>query len=78
MLVLTRYESESIIINDDIRIRVLRAGPNGQVRLGIDAPPDIAIDREEVYQRKQAEKLTEMHRKKQIDKLAKLNNLDKE
>lgn len=55
MLILTRSRDESICIGDDVRITVL--GVNGNVvRLGIEAPPDIQVHREEIYQRIQAEK----------------------
>ena len=57
MLILSRNESQSIIIGDDIKVTVL--GINGkQVRLGIEAPDEVAVDREEIYIRKlkQAEK----------------------
>lgn len=54
MLVLTRRPAEVIRIGENVRIVVL--GVKGfQVRIGIEAPLDIAVDREEVYQRKQAE-----------------------
>jgi len=57
MLILTRRPGESIRINDDISITVIDV--NGrQVRLGITAPADIAVHREEIYRRIQAEKLT--------------------
>ena len=47
--------SETICIGDDIRITVL--GTNGgQVRLGIDAPQNVEVHREEIYQRIQSEK----------------------
>jgi len=50
MLVLTRRITESIIINDDVKITVL--GVVGkQVRIGIDAPRDISVHREEIYNR---------------------------
>ena len=42
MLVLTRNQNESIIIDDDIKIIVLN-NPQGQVRLGIEAPDDVEI-----------------------------------
>jgi carbon storage regulator len=54
MLILTRKPGETIRINDDISITVL--GVSGQqVRLGIEAPKEVAVHREEIYQRIQAE-----------------------
>ena len=50
MLILTRHKSESVIINDNIKITVLN-DPQGQVRLGIEAPGDIEIWREEIYEK---------------------------
>lgn len=54
MLQLTRKQNESIIIGDDIKIKVLNE-PHGQVRLGIEAPDDVEIWREEIYEKIQAE-----------------------
>jgi carbon storage regulator len=51
-LVLTRKIGESIIIGDDVVVRVM-AIQGGSVRLGIDAPPEVAVDREEIRQRKE-------------------------
>ena len=48
MLILTRRLQEAIMINDNISIRVLGIQGN-QVRLGIDAPRDIQVHREEIY-----------------------------
>ena len=45
MLVLTRRSGESILIGEEIRIRVLRAS-GSRVRIGIEAPPDVRIIRE--------------------------------
>lgn len=55
MLILTRKIGDKIIIEDNIIITVLGT-KNAQVRLGIEAPKEISVDREEVYQRKRAEK----------------------
>lgn len=55
MLVLTRSVGERLIIKDgEIRLNVLEIKGN-QVRLGIDAPKDISVHREEIYNRIQAE-----------------------
>ena len=48
MLILSRRIDESIIIADDIKITVLGIAGK-QVRLGIDAPSDISVHREEIY-----------------------------
>ena len=48
MLELTRKTYESIIIDGDIKVTVL-SDKNGQVKLGIEAPDDIEIWREEIY-----------------------------
>ena len=47
MLILTRNQYESIVIDDDIRITVL-SDRRGQVKLGIEAPEDVEIWREEI------------------------------
>jgi carbon storage regulator len=57
MLILTRRPGESVKIGDDITVTVLGIRGN-QLRLGFTAPARIAVHREEVYQRIQAEKLT--------------------
>lgn len=55
MLILTRNRNQSIIIGDDIIITVLGVKGN-QVRFGIDAPKEVSVHREEIYNRIQAEK----------------------
>lgn len=57
MLILTRRVGERILIGDDISITVLGVRGN-QVRLGFDAPAEVAVHREEIYHRIQQEKLT--------------------
>lgn len=59
MLVLTRRIGERIIISDDIVITVLSQSDDGHARLGIDAPKEIAVNREEVYRRINDSKETE-------------------
>ena len=54
MLILTRKDNESLFIGDDIKITVLGVKGN-QVRIGIDAPKDIDVHREEVYRRIESE-----------------------
>ena len=49
MLVLTRRNGESILIGDEITLHVLQVRGN-QVRIGIDAPDDVLILREEIYE----------------------------
>lgn len=54
MLVLSRRLGETLIIGDDVKITVLGISGN-QVRLGIAAPKEVSVHREEVYRRIQDE-----------------------
>lgn len=51
MLVLSRHVSESLLIGDDIRITILKSDPYGCVSIGIEAPRDIVVIREELRTR---------------------------
>jgi len=50
MLILTRRVGESLMLGQDITVTVLGVKGN-QVRIGIDAPKDVAVHREEIFQR---------------------------
>jgi carbon storage regulator len=55
MLILTRRAGEALRIGDDIEVTVMAV--NGtQVRIGIKAPRDIAVDREEIAERKRRDR----------------------
>lgn len=54
MLILTRRVGETLTIGDDIIVTVLGVKGN-QVRIGVNAPRDVAVHREEIYQRILAE-----------------------
>ncbi|MBL1141847.1 MAG: carbon storage regulator CsrA [Proteobacteria bacterium] len=55
MLILTRRVGESLMIGDNVNVTVLGIRGN-QVRIGVDAPKDVAVHREEIYDRIQQEK----------------------
>lgn len=55
MLILTRRIGETLVVNDNIQVMVLGVKGN-QVRLGINAPKEISIHRDEIYQKILAER----------------------
>lgn len=57
MLVVTRRLQESVMIDSDITVTVLAVKGN-QVRIGINAPKDVAVHREEIFERIRSEQHT--------------------
>jgi carbon storage regulator len=55
MLILTRRVGETLNIGDDITVTVLNVKGN-QVRIGVNAPKDVTVHREEIYQKVQQER----------------------
>lgn len=50
MLILTRKTGESLLVGDDVEVTVLSVR-GSQVKLGVNAPKDIAVHRQEIYQK---------------------------
>jgi carbon storage regulator len=60
-LILTRKIGEKLMIGDDVTLTVLGISGN-QVRVGVEAPKSVAVDREEIWLRKQESKNNEGNR----------------
>jgi carbon storage regulator len=54
MLILTRRVGETVVIGDEVQVTVLGVKGN-QVRLGVNAPRDVSVHRQEIYERIQKE-----------------------
>ena len=61
MLILTRRVNESLMIGDDVVVTVLGVKGN-QVRIGVKAPDEVAVHREEIYERIKLERPARRHR----------------
>ena len=55
MLILTRRVGETLMVGDDVTVTVLGVKGN-QVRIGVNAPKEVSVHREEIYMRSQVEK----------------------
>lgn len=58
MLVLTRRKGESIILGDDVEVKILNL-QGSQVKVGVQAPKSLSVHRKEVYLRRQEQKAEE-------------------
>lgn len=66
MLILTRRINETLNIGDDVQVTVLGIKGN-QVRIGINAPRDVPVHREEIYQRIKREERMNAEDEDQVD-----------
>ena len=58
MLILTRRVGETLMIGDEVTVTVLGVKGN-QVRIGVNAPRDVTVHREEIYERIKQEQLSD-------------------
>jgi carbon storage regulator len=61
LLILTRKVGEALMIGEEVTVTVMEVKGN-QVRIGIKAPRDVEVHREEIYERVQAEKAQHVER----------------
>ena len=65
MLILTRRVGETVVIGNDVTVTVLGVKGN-QVRLGVNAPREVAVHREEIFERIKQERAEEESKKPQL------------
>jgi carbon storage regulator len=58
MLILTRKAGETVVIGDNVTVAIIGVKGN-QIRIGINAPKDVTVHREEIYERIRHEQLSE-------------------
>ena len=58
MLILTRRPTETLVIGDDVTVTVIEIKGN-QVRIGVNAPRNVAVHREEIFEKIRAERVDE-------------------
>ena len=75
MLILSRRADESIMIGDEVILTILSV-KGKQVRIGISAPPDVSVHREEIYQRIQEGEPNELRDRKKPANGAATSNTD--
>ena len=69
MLILTRRVGETVMIGNDVTVTVLGVKGN-QVRIGINAPKNVAVHREEIFERIKREQQGELSEKPQTNEYA--------
>ena len=65
MLILTRRVGETVVIGNDVTVTVLGVKGN-QVRLGVNAPREVAVHREEIFERIKREQTEESQQRPQV------------
>jgi carbon storage regulator len=72
MLILSRKPSEAIVVGNDVIVKVLRVNRN-KVQLGIQAPPKVRVNRQEIYERVVNQNVAAA--KESADRLMSMNSL---